>query len=41
MHLSELENGFHYLREYDNDMGTSAKARISKIKFESIIKELS
>ena len=41
MYLSRLENGFHYLREYDNHMGTSVKARISKIKFESLVAELS
>ena len=41
MHLSRLENGSHYLREYDKHMGTSVKARISKIKFESLVAELS
>ena len=41
MHLSRLENGSHYLREYDKYIGTSVKARISKIKFESLVSELS
>ena len=40
MHLSRLENGYHYLREYDKHMGTSVKARISKIKFESLMDEI-
>ena len=41
MYLSSLENGSHYLREYDKHMGTSVKARISKIKFKSLVAELS